>query len=159
MPPTSTLTTPSDREIVITREFNGPRKLVFEAFRKPELIKRWLTGPDGWSLEVCEVAQKVGGSFRYVWKKDTGTVMGMGGILKELAPPDRMVHTELFDEDWTGGETLVTTTFTEHAGKTTVSMTVLYASKAARDGAAMSGMKAGMDASFAKLDAVLASVS
>jgi uncharacterized protein YndB with AHSA1/START domain len=79
----------------------------------------------------------------------------MGGVFRELAPPGRIVHTELFDEDWTGGETTVTTLFIEKAGKTTVAMRVLYATQEARDGA-VPGMSEGMESSYARLDAMLA---
>src|SRR5262245_14931705 len=94
----------SDREILMTRLFDAPRDLVFDAFTKPKLIKRWLTGPDGWSLPVCEVDLKVGGRLRYVWQHDDGTGMGLSGVFREIKRPERIVHSELFDEDWTGGE-------------------------------------------------------
>ena len=94
----------SDREIVMTRDFDAPRSLVFEAYTKPELLKRWLFGPDGWSFAVCEIDLKVGGKYRYVWRHSDGPEMGMGGVYREIVPPERLVCTELFDEDWTGGE-------------------------------------------------------
>ena len=77
-----TLTTPTDREIVMTRVFNAPRKLVFDAMTKPELLKRWFFGPPGWSLEVCEIDLRVGGGYRYVWRGRGGTEMGMTFSLK-----------------------------------------------------------------------------
>ena len=159
MPIPLTVTTPSDREVEITRVFDAPRKMVFDAFTKPELVKRWLLGPPGWSMPVCEIDLKVGGRFRYEWRNQDGRGMGMGGVFRELAAPGRIVHTELFDEDWTGGETKVTTTFTEKAGKTTVAMTVLYASREARDGAMGSGMTRGMEDSYARLDEMFAKKS
>src|SRR6188474_1614673 len=110
------VTASGEREIVMARTFDAPRALVFEAFTRPELVKRWLLGPPGWSMPVCEIDLKVGGKFRYEWRNQDGRGMGMGGIFRELAPPDRIVHTELFDEDWTGGERKVTTLFTEKAG-------------------------------------------
>jgi uncharacterized protein YndB with AHSA1/START domain len=156
MPIPLTVTTPSDREVEITRVFDAPRKMVFDAFTKPELVKRWLLGPAGWSMPVCEIDLKVGGRFRYEWRNQDGRSMGMGGVFRELAAPGRIVHTELFDEDWTGGETTVTTIFTEKAGKTTVAMTVLYASREARDGAMRTGMTRGMEDSYARLDEMFA---
>jgi len=98
------INTPSEREIAMTRVFDAPRNLVFEAFTKPELIKRWLLGPDGWSMPVCEVDLKVGGKYRYVWRRDSdGTEMGMGGVYREIATPERIVATEKFDQAWYPG--------------------------------------------------------
>ena len=73
-----------DREIVITRSLNAPRSLVFDAFTKPELLRKWLLGPPGWTMIVCEVDLRVGGAYRYVWKNTKGTVMGMGGVMREI---------------------------------------------------------------------------
>lgn len=150
------VTTPSDLEIAMTRSFDAPRHLVWDAFTKPELAKRWLYGPDKWKLERCELDVRIGGALRYEWHGPDGEVMGLSGVYREVAPPERMVHTEIFDEDWTGGETLVTTTFTEEDGKTTVIMTVLYASKEARDGALATAMAQGMEMGYVRLDELLA---
>jgi uncharacterized protein YndB with AHSA1/START domain len=150
-----TISTPSDREILMTRLFDAPRELVFEAMYRPELLKRWLSGPPGWSLEQCEVDLQVGGAFRHVWRGPEGAEMGMGGIFREIVRPERIVRTELFDEDWTGGETLATLVLTERAGKTELAVTVLYSSREARDGALQGPMKEGVAASYDKLDTVL----
>jgi len=129
------LTTRGDREIIMTRDFNAPRHLVFDAFTKPELIKRWLLGPDGWSMPVCEVDLRVGGKYRYVWRKDSdGEEMGMGGVFREIDKPKRIINTEKFDQAWYPGEAVDTTEFSEQSGGTRVTQTVLYASKEARDG-------------------------
>lgn len=151
-----TVTTPSDREILMTRLFNAPRELVFEAMHRPELLKRWLSGPPGWSLEFCEVDFQVGGGFRHVWHGPEGAEMGMGGIFREIVRPARIVRTELFDQDWTGGEALATLVLTERAAKTELAVTVLYSSQEARDGALKSGMKEGVAASYDKLDTLFA---
>jgi uncharacterized protein YndB with AHSA1/START domain len=151
-----TVTTPSEREILMTRLFNAPRDLVFEAMNRPELLKRWLNGPPGWSLEICEVDLRVGGAFRHVWRGPEGAEMGMGGVYREIIRPERIVRTELFDQDWTGGEALATLVLSERAGKTELAVTVLYSSAEARDGALKSGMKEGVAASYQQLDAVLA---
>jgi uncharacterized protein YndB with AHSA1/START domain len=90
------VTTPSDREIVLTRVFNAPRALVFDAFTKQDLLKQWF-GPRGWSLSICEVDLRVGGAFRFVLDGPNGNQLGMGGIWREIAAPDRSVHTESFD--------------------------------------------------------------
>ncbi|MEO8358592.1 MAG: SRPBCC family protein [Vicinamibacteria bacterium] len=151
-----TLTTPSDREILITREFNAPRRLVFDCMSKPELVRRWLLGPPGWSMPVCEIDLKVGGRYRYVWRSDAdGTEMGMGGVYREVMPPEKIVQTELFDQDWTGGETIGTSILTEKNGKTTMNLTVVYSSKEARDGALQTPMADGMNAGYSRLDDVL----
>jgi uncharacterized protein YndB with AHSA1/START domain len=151
-----TVTTPGEREILMTRLFNAPRELVFEAMHRPELLKRWLSGPPGWSLEQCEVDLKVGGSFRHVWHGPEGAVMGMGGIFREIVRPERIVRTELFDQDWTGGEALATLVLAERANQTELAITVLYSSREARDGALKSGMKDGVAASYDKLDMLFA---
>jgi uncharacterized protein YndB with AHSA1/START domain len=152
------VTTPTDREIVMTRIFDAPRSLVFDAYTKPELLKRWLYGPDGWMLSKCEVDLKIGGKYRYVWRHTDGREMGMGGVYREIVPPERLVTTEVFDEDWTGGETLGTLSFTEQDGKTTLTQTMLYSSREARDGALRSGMEHGLAASFDRLEGMLASM-
>jgi uncharacterized protein YndB with AHSA1/START domain len=151
------VTTPSDREIAMTRIFDAPRHLVFEAWSKPELVKRWLYGPDDWRLAVCEMDLRVGGATRFVWRDGDGKEMGMSGVFREIAPPDRLVFTEIWDEDWTGGEALNTITFIEHAGKTTLTQTVLYSSRAARDGALKTGMEHGAAVSYDRLAELLRS--
>lgn len=155
-PQTLQITHPSDRETCITRTFKAPRRLVFDAFTQPHLLRRWMIGPDGWTMTVCDLDLRVDGRFRYVWTKPSGKEMGMGGRFVEVTPPDRIVHVEIFDQDWTGGETRVTTAFTEQAGVTTVAMTVLYASREARDGALATGMTSGMELGYARLDDLLA---
>jgi uncharacterized protein YndB with AHSA1/START domain len=150
------VTMPSDREVVVIRKFNAPKALVFDAFVKPELIKRWLLGPDGWSLPVCTIDFRVGGKFRYVWREDaTGTEMGLSGEYREIKRPDKTVHTETFDDYSPEGPAVITTLFIEKDGKTTVEMTMLFPSKTARDGAVASGMTDGMAISYDRLDAVL----
>jgi uncharacterized protein YndB with AHSA1/START domain len=146
------VTTPTDREIVMTRVFDAPRHLVFEAFTKPELLKRWF-GPRGWSLVVCEVDLRVGGGFRFVLRGPDGREMGMRGVYRELAPPDRSVHVESFDDF--PGESLVTTELVEQEGKTTLTATVLAASQEARDAVISSGMEHGAAESYDRLAELL----
>src|SRR3989454_4488921 len=98
------ITTPSDREIAMTRVFDAPRSLVFDAFTKPELVKQWLLGPPGWSMPVCEIDLRVGGTYRYVWRHANGNEMGMGGVYREIVAPERIVATQKFDEPWYPGE-------------------------------------------------------
>src|SRR6266545_7527384 len=107
------VTTPSERELVMTREFDAPRGMVFDALTKPELVQRWLLGPPGWTMPVCEIDLRVGGKYRYVWQNTDGRNMGMGGTFKEIVRPSRIVTSELFDER------LATTEIVEKNGKTT----------------------------------------
>jgi uncharacterized protein YndB with AHSA1/START domain len=148
------VTTPSDREIVLTRVFDAPRGLVFDAFSKPELLKRWF-GPRGWSLEVCEVDLRVGGGFRFVLRGPDGKKMGMRGVYREIAPPERSVHMESFDDY--PGESQVTAVFVEQGGKTTLTATVLYPSQEIRDAVIKSGMEHGAAESYDKLAELLES--
>jgi uncharacterized protein YndB with AHSA1/START domain len=152
------LTTRGDHEIVMTRDFNAPRTLVFDAFTKPELLKQWLLGPPGWTMPVCEVDLRVGGAYRYVWRQSSdGREMGMGGVYREISVPERIVCTEKFDEAWYPGEAVGTLVLVEQGGKTTVTQTMLYQSREARDAVLKSGMEEGVTASYDRLDAVLAS--
>ena len=150
------VTTPSDREIAMTRVFDAPRSLVFDAFTKPELLKRWLGVRGGWTFAVCEVDLKVGGAYRYVWRGPKGQEMGMGGVFREVVRPERVVCTEKFDESWYEGEAVDTMTFVERNGRTTATTTVLYASKAVRDAVLKSPMEKGVAEGYDKLDEVLA---
>ena len=152
---TLSISMPSDREIQMTRVFDAPRHLVFEALTRPELLRRWF-GPRGWSLSVCEDDFRVGGAWRFVVKGPDGTEMGMRGVHKEIVPPERLVHTELFDDFAQAGESVVTTVLVEHAGKTTMTVTVLYPSREVRDAVAQSGMEHGAAESYDKLAEVVA---
>jgi len=153
------VTTPSDREVAVTRVFDAPRRLVFEAWTTPELMKRWLYGPDEWRLAVCEFELRVGGKVRFEWRDREGKSMGLSGVCREVVAPERLAFTEVWDEDWTGGETLVTIVFTEDAGKTTMTQTVRYSSQAARDGALKTGMERGMAMSYDRLAVLLTSLA
>jgi uncharacterized protein YndB with AHSA1/START domain len=145
------ITTPTDREIAMARVFDAPRRLAFDAYTKPELLRRWLGVFGGWSMVVCDVDLRVGGSYRYVWRGPDGREMGMGGVYREVVPPERIVSTESFDEPWYEGEAVGTAVFVEQGGKTTVTTTVRYASKEVRDGVLKSPMKDGVAASYDKL--------
>jgi uncharacterized protein YndB with AHSA1/START domain len=145
-----------EREIRITRLFNAPREMVFDAFTTPELMKRWLLGPDGWSLIVCDLDLKVGGAYRLVWKNDkTGTTMGMGGFYREISRPARLVTTEKFDEAWYPGEMIDTAEFVERYAMTTYTSTQLYESREARDMVMKSDMESGLVASYDRLENIL----
>ncbi len=146
-----------DREIVMTRVFNAPADLVFDALTKPELVRRWLLGPPGWTMPVCEIDLKVGGKYRYVWRNKDGREMGMGGTYREIVRPEKIVHTEIFDEAWYEGESLNTWTLTEKDGTTTLVVIMRYGSQETRDGVLESGMESGVATSYNRLDDILAS--
>jgi uncharacterized protein YndB with AHSA1/START domain len=152
------VTTPTDREVVMTRVFDAPRSLVFDAMAKPELLMRWLSGPPGWSMVDCENDMKVGGAFRHVWRSTDGTEMRMRGVYREVVAPERIVRTESFEFgcDAQAGEQVGTLVLAEHGGKTTLTLTVLYPSKEARDAAIASGMERGVNASYDRLAELLA---
>jgi uncharacterized protein YndB with AHSA1/START domain/effector-binding domain-containing protein len=141
-----------DREIVMTREFDAPRALVFDAFTNPELLRKWLLGPDGWSMPVCELDLRPGGVYRFVWKRESdGSSMGVSGVYREVSPPERTVHTETFDDAWYPGEAVITTVFEEKDGRTKTTMTILYVSREARDGVLASPMEGGVRQSYDRL--------
>ncbi len=152
------LTTPSDREIAVTRVFDAPRQLVFDAHTKPDLVRQWLLGPPGWSMPVCEMDVRVGGTYRWVWRHDTnGTEMGMGGVYREIVAPERLVTTERFDDAWYPGEALNTLVLIEKGGRTTLTQTMRYESRDARDAVIKSNMEKGVAASYDRLADLLAS--
>lgn len=155
--PTSlTVTTPSDLEIVVTRVFNAPRKLVFDAWTNPKYLPHWMLGPDGWSMPVCEIDLRPGGSWHIVWRHTKGHEMEMRGLYREVKPPERLVSTESWGPGWP--ETLNTLELSEHGGITTATITLLYVSKEARDAALATGMKQGMAMSYDRLESYLATL-
>jgi uncharacterized protein YndB with AHSA1/START domain len=154
------VTTPSDHEIVMTRAFDAPRALVYDAHTKPELVRRWLLGPPGWSMPVCEIDLRVGGKYRYLWRNDgDGSEMGMGGVYREIRAPERVVNTERFDQAWYPGEGVGTLVLVEQRGRTTLTHTMRYESREARDAVLKSGMEQGVAASYDRLAELLASAS
>jgi uncharacterized protein YndB with AHSA1/START domain len=153
----TTFTTPSDWEIAVTRVFDAPRRLVFEAHTKPEHIRNWMLGPDGWTMPVCEIDLRPGGAWHFVWRRTNGSEMEMRGVYKEVVPPEKVVSTESWGGDWP--ETINTLVLSDEDGKTTLTMTILYPSKEARDAALSTGMKDGMAQSFDRLAEYLHSVA
>jgi uncharacterized protein YndB with AHSA1/START domain len=150
------VTTPSDTEIRITREFAAPRRLVYDAFTRPELVQRWLGCWPGWSWVECEMDVRVGGRYRWLWRGPDGAEMGMRGEYREVEPMERIVSTEQFDQSWYAGEAIDTVVFAERAGRTTVTTTIVYDSKETRDGVLQSPMAEGMEMGYKLLDQVLA---
>ncbi len=155
---TLSVTLPTDREVVMTRLLNAPREMVWKALTQPEIFKRWLYGPPGWEMTLCQENTQVGGSFRWEWKGPEGASMAMKGTYREINPPERIVRTESFEFgcEAHSGEQLATLILSEWEGKTTVTITVLYPSKEARDAAVATGMVQGVEAGYERLDQLLA---
>jgi uncharacterized protein YndB with AHSA1/START domain len=153
----TTFTTPSDREIAATRVFDAPRRLVYEAHTNPKHLPNWMLGPEGWTMPVCEIDLRPGGTWHFVWRKADGSEMAMRGTYKEVVPPEKVVTTESWGGDWP--ETINTLTLTEKDGKTILTSTILYPSKDARDAALKTGMKQGMNVSFDRLAAYLQGIA
>ncbi len=154
------ITLPSDLEIVMTRDLDAPRHLVWKAMTSPEFIRRWLFLPPGWSMTECREDLRVGGSFRWEWAGPDGKVaMAMHGVYREVVPEVRIVRMESFETgcDAQAGQQMATLEFTERSGKTTVITTVRFPTKEARDGLLASGMEHGVSAGYDQLEQMLAS--
>lgn len=149
------ITALGELEIIMTRTFDAPRELVFEAWTKPELLKQWLGVRDGWSMPVCEIDLRVGGRYRYVWTKD-GMEMGVGGEYHKIVVPECIVCTEAFDEAWYAGEALITNVLVESGNATVCRLTMHYESKETRDMVLASPMESGITEGYAMLDKLLA---
>lgn len=150
------VSTPSDCEIQVTRNFDAPRRLVFDAFTKPELVRRWLLGPPGWTMPLCVIDLRVGGAYRYVWRSEKdGSQMAVGGVFRKVTRLKLLVCTEKFDDAWYPGEALDTTVFEEMRDITKITITILYESKESRDTARRSGMEFGMAAGYERLETLL----
>ena len=145
-----------DRAIVMTRSFDAPRQLVFDAWTRPELLVRWLGVVGGWHLAVCEIDLREGGAFRHVWRGPGGE-MGMRGTYREIVAPERIVSVGAFDEPWYPGSETNTLTLVEKGGETTLTSRVVYDSREARDTVLRSPMEQGVAAGYDRLDEVLAS--
>lgn len=150
----TTYTMPSEREIVGRRVFDAPREMVFEAWTSCEHVPHWMLGPEGWTMPVCEIDLRVGGSWRFVWRKPDGSEMEMGGDYREVERPERLVSTERWGDEWP--EALNTMVLAEEDGRTTMTLTMRYDSEDIRDAAMDTGMTSGMDRSFDLLDEHLA---
>jgi uncharacterized protein YndB with AHSA1/START domain len=150
---TTTLTMVSDEEIAISRAFDAPRQLVFEAHTNPEHVSQWLLGPEGWTMPVCEIDLRPGGSWHFVWQHADGRRLDMSGVYREIVSPERIINTERWGPEWP--ETINTMLFTERDGETAVTQIIRYPSKEARDAALATGMMSGVERSYDLLDALL----
>jgi uncharacterized protein YndB with AHSA1/START domain len=154
-----TIVASGEFDIVMTRALNAPRTMVFDAFTKSELVKRWLLGPDGWTMPICEIDLRVGGNYKYVWRRESnGKEMVMYGTYKEVLAPERIVSTEKFQDPWYPGEAITSLQLVEQAGRTTVTQTMHLPNREARDGILKSGMESGVEASYKRLEPILASL-
>jgi uncharacterized protein YndB with AHSA1/START domain len=143
-----TLTMPSNREIVLTRVFNAPRRLVFEAWTRPEHVRQWY-GCDGSSITTCEIDLRPGGAYRYVMHMEDGT-HSLSGVYRDIVPPARLVFTQRFDDD-PDTEALIAVTFEERDGKTTMTNTALYRTAADRQAMLDLGVEKGATETFDRL--------
>jgi uncharacterized protein YndB with AHSA1/START domain len=148
------VSTPTDCSIEVSRDFNAPRELVFDAFTKPEFVRRWLLGPDGWTMPICEIDLRVGGRWRFVGRGPTGDIPAFHGVYKAIEAPSRLVFTEIF-EPFPDGESLVTQLLTPEGGRTRLTMTARYDSRATRDAVIRTGMEKGAATSYDRLEDLL----
>lgn len=153
------VSTPSDHEVKVMRSFKAPRDLVYRAYTTPELLKRWL-GYAGWSMPVCEMDVRVDGEYRWAWRSDEGQEFGFHGVFSDVKVPAKLAHSQYYDPGNMGGDmgegTLITVEFAEDKGVTTVTTTMDYKTKQARDAAVSTGMTDGMEHSYQQLDSMLA---
>jgi uncharacterized protein YndB with AHSA1/START domain len=153
------VSTPTDTTIVLTRTFQAPRELVWQAMFVPDKMRRWMLPPPGWTLTVCECEPRVGGKLSLAWKSaEADPIMTLKGVFTEVILHERIVHTETMalGSGETIGTLVETHEFAEKGGVTTMRITQAYASKDDRDGALASGMEQGMEAGYRQLDAMVA---
>jgi uncharacterized protein YndB with AHSA1/START domain len=155
---------PSDRQVKVVRTFNAPRALVYRAYTEPKLLQRWMLGPPGWTMPVCEMDVRPGGKYRWRWRSnENGQEFGFTGVFREVEAPAKLVHTQLYDPGDVGGdmggEALIVLELVESAGATTVTSVMDFGSKEARDAAMSTGMTDGMEMSHQLLDALLAELA
>jgi len=153
---TATVTLPTDEQILITREFDAPRHLVYKAWTTPELVRRWWSGERG-EVTLAEIDLRVGGTWRYVMVAHGDFEVGFHGEYREIVPDERIVCTEVY-EGMPDAQALTTITFTEHDGRTTLTMLVEHTSKADRDAHIDSGMEGGMQEAMDRLERVAVSL-
>lgn len=153
------VTQPSDREVRVVRTFKAPRQLVWDAHTKPELVQKWMLGPPGWSMPVCEMDVRAGGAYKWRWRSDEdGKQFGFHGTFTEVNAPTKLVHDEYYDAGDVGGDmpsnepAVITLELSESDGVTTLVCTMTFASKEARDGAVSTGMTDGMEMGYVRLD-------
>lgn len=150
--PSVEIVSAKDGVLEMATDIVAPRGLVFRGLTEPALIRQWLLGPDGWDMPVCEVDLRVGGSYRYGWSHPDYPGFEMTGVYQEIEPPERIVHTEVYE----GSSALITTVLSEHDGKTRLAMTMVFPSQEALEAAVQTGMTTGMTRSYERLQELLA---
>ncbi len=149
---------PSDREVRVVRTFKAPAQLVWDAHTKPDLVRKWMLGPPGWTMPICEMDVRPGGAYRWRWRSEAdGKEFGFFGKFIEVNLHSKIVHEENFDPGDVGGSmssdpAIITTEYAEANGVTTLTMTMLFASKETRDSAIATGMTDGMEMGYERLD-------
>ena len=151
------VTMPSDTEIVVTRAFEAPRALVWQAYTEPAHLRQWMGGFEGWVMTACEMELRPGGAYRFAWRQEDGTELVISGEVREVDAPARLVSTESWGADW--AEALNTIDFVEENGVTTLTTTIAYPSKEARDAALATGMTDGMSTSYDRLEELLGTIA
>ena len=153
------VTQPSDRQVQVVRTFKAPRQLVWDAHTKPELMQKWCYGYDGWTLPICEMDVREGGKYRWRWRSDKdGSEFGFFGTFSEVTAPSKLAHDQYFDPgdvDYTtpvGDPCLITLELNEAGGVTTLTNTMTFVSKEARDQALATGMTDGMEVGYIRID-------
>jgi uncharacterized protein YndB with AHSA1/START domain len=152
------VTTPSDREIRVARTFNASARQVFDFHTRPEKVRKWLLGPAGWDMPVCDIDLTVGGQYHYVWQNAADAAQfGVRGQFREIDAPHRLVHTEGMEgvPGAEGGEALITVTFDERDSRTTLTTLMLFDTQEGRDMALQSGMTDGMAISYDRMEQVI----
>ena len=154
---------PGDTQVRVTRDFAAPRTLVWQAHTDPKLVKRWMLGPPGWSMPVCEMDVRPGGKYRWRWRSDeSGAEFGFFGDFREVDAPAKLVHAEHYDPGDVGGAmdvsqpAIIQTRFSEKDGITSLEMIMTFASKEIRNAAVSTGMTDGMEMGYERLDALFA---
>jgi len=151
------ITLPSDKEFAMTRSFDAPRELVFEAWTRPEHVRRWWGGCNEMAMTVCEIDLRVGGAWRYVLRTPDGQEHGFGGVYREIVPPARLVYTMIYDPYPDNGA-LTTVLFEDRDGRTHITETVRHQTTEARDAHFKSGVEAGAHETYTRLENYLATM-
>jgi uncharacterized protein YndB with AHSA1/START domain len=157
------VTLPSETEVKVIRTFDAPAHLVWRAYTEPDLIKRWMLGPAGWSMPVCEMDLRMDGGYRWRWRNaESGREFGFHGVFLRVEPNVQIVHTQIFDPGTVGGNmagaAVVAVSFEEANGHTRAVTLIKFESREERDGALSTGMTHGMEASYRLLDSALAEI-
>ena len=152
------VTVQGDTDIVLTRAFDAPRHLVYEAMTKPEYVRRWWCCIEGFTMPVCEMDVRVGGKWRYVMIGPDGSEVGFNGVYREIVPPERIVNTEIF-EPFPDSPALCTMTLEERDGKTHYRNLIEHLSREARDAHVASGMESGADVALDRIEEIARSLA